>query len=98
MTMVTGRAADWRSAAACLNADPDLFFPMMTGRGLEQTEKAKAICARCPVRQQCLEFARAHDPIYGIWGGTTLDERQRIHRREQRAARAASRAAALLVR
>ncbi len=93
MTTVTGPATDWRSAGACLNADPDLFFPIsMTGRALEQIAKAKSICARCAVQRQCLEFARAHDPIYGIWGGTTPEDRQRTRRREQRAARAATRA------
>lgn len=94
MTTVTGRAINWRSAGACLNADPDLFFPIsMTGRAMEQIAKAKSICAQCAVRRQCLEFAVAHDPIYGIWGGTTPEDRQRMRRREQRAARAAARAA-----
>ena len=91
MTTVTGRATNWRSDGACRNADPDLFFPIsMTGRALEQIARAKSICARCPVRRQCLDFAQTHDPIYGIWGGTTPDDRQRARRREQRAARAAA--------
>jgi WhiB family redox-sensing transcriptional regulator len=94
MTTVTGRAAaDWRAAGACLHADPDLFFPVSTtGRVLEQIAKAKAVCVQCPVRQECLKFAQAHDPIHGIWGGTTPEDRQRARRREQRAARARARA------
>jgi WhiB family redox-sensing transcriptional regulator len=95
MTTATGRAADWRSAGACLHADPDLFFPIsMTGRAIEQITKAKAICADCDVRRQCLEFARAQDAIHGIWGGTTPEERQRIRRRERRAARVRAKTAA----
>jgi WhiB family transcriptional regulator, redox-sensing transcriptional regulator len=95
MTTVTGRAANWRSAGACLNADPDLFFPIsMTGRALEQIARAKAICAQCAVQRQCLQFAQEHDPIYGIWGGTTPEDRQRARRRQQRAARSAARASA----
>jgi WhiB family transcriptional regulator, redox-sensing transcriptional regulator len=101
MTIATGHATDWRSASswrsasACLHADPDLFFPISTtGRALEQIEKAKAVCARCPVLGQCLEFAQSHDPIYGIWGGTTLEDRQRVRRREQRRVRTRERAAA----
>jgi WhiB family redox-sensing transcriptional regulator len=95
MTTATGRANDWRSASACLHADPDLFFPIsMTGRAVEQTAKAKAICTGCAVRRQCLEYARAHGPFYGIWGGTTVEERQQARRREQRAARARARAKA----
>jgi len=90
---VTGRAAaDWREASACQRADPDLFFPIaMTGHGQEQIAKAKAICARCSVRQECLEFAQAHDPLHGIWGGTTPEDRQRARRRAQRAARTRTR-------
>lgn len=94
MTTATGHAADWRSGGACMNADPDLFFPIsMTGRALEQIAKAKAICAGCAVRGKCLEFAQDHDSMYGIWGGTTLQDRQRLRRREQRAARARARSA-----
>jgi WhiB family transcriptional regulator, redox-sensing transcriptional regulator len=82
-------AGNWRAAGACLRADPDLFFPISTaGRAVIQIAQAKAVCAHCPVRRQCLEFAQAHEPVYGIWGGTTFEERQRARRREQRAARA----------
>jgi WhiB family redox-sensing transcriptional regulator len=88
----TSRASDWRNAGACLHADPDLFFPI-TAAGPSRTEvvHAKAICSHCQVRRQCLEFAQVN-AVYGIWGGTTMEERQRIRRREQRAARALARA------
>ena len=66
----------WRSAAACRSADPDLFFPISaSGRALEQVAEAKAICARCPVRRQCLAFALRTRQAYGIWGGRTEEER-----------------------
>ena len=65
----TGSAANWRSAGACLSADPDLFFPISSaGPGERQIARAKMICAGCQVRQECLEFALAHDQVYGIWG------------------------------
>ena len=81
--------ATWRSAGACLNADPDLFFPIsMVGRAIEQIQRAKAICARCPVLTECREFARVHDAGYGIWGGATPEERRRERRRAQRQLRA----------
>lgn len=68
----------WRSAAACLSADPDLFFPISaSGRALEQVAEAKAICAPCPVRRQCLAFA-LRTKAHGIWGGMTDDERAAI--------------------
>jgi len=88
MTTAVG-LADWREAGACVNADPDLFFPIsMTGIAIEQIAYAKALCARCPVRDECLEFVGANDSGYGIWGGTTPEERQRRRRREQRQRRA----------
>jgi WhiB family transcriptional regulator, redox-sensing transcriptional regulator len=90
----TGSAANWRSASACLSADPDLFFPISTkGLGEKQIARAKRICAGCPVRRECLEFAQAHDLTHGIWGGTTPEDRQRERRRKRRAAAAAARRA-----
>jgi WhiB family redox-sensing transcriptional regulator len=54
MTMVL----NWRDQAACLDEDPELFFPVgSTGPALEQTERAKAVCADCPVRAACLDWA-----------------------------------------
>jgi WhiB family transcriptional regulator, redox-sensing transcriptional regulator len=76
MKTATGYA-DWRAAGACMHADPDLFFPISaTGRAFEQVAKAKAICAGCRVRQECLDFARKHDVMHGIWGGTTPEDRR----------------------
>jgi WhiB family transcriptional regulator, redox-sensing transcriptional regulator len=87
---LTGNAANWRAAAACLSADPDLFFPISaTGPAERQIARAKRICAGCAVRPQCLEFALAHDQAYGIWGGTTPEDRQRDRRRKRRRAAAA---------
>ena len=52
----TERAGNWRNAAACLHADPNLFFPVsMNGRAILQVADAKAICALCPVPGECLE-------------------------------------------
>jgi WhiB family redox-sensing transcriptional regulator len=87
-----GTATNWRSAGACLSADPDLFFPISsTGPAERQIERAKKICAGCSVRRECLEFALSHNQIYGIWGGTTAEDRQRERRRKRRAAAAARR-------
>lgn len=67
---------DWRERAACLTADPDLFFPISdSGTGVKQEEKAKAVCARCPVQSECLAFAQRTAETDGIWGGQTPRER-----------------------
>ncbi|MGH9060608.1 MAG: WhiB family transcriptional regulator, partial [Acidimicrobiales bacterium] len=46
--------------------------------------RAKAICARCPVRAECLAFALATDQRYGIWGGTSETDRVVIARGRRR--------------
>jgi WhiB family transcriptional regulator, redox-sensing transcriptional regulator len=87
---VTGNAAGWRAAAACLSADPDLFFPISaTGPAEKQIARAKRICAGCAVRRPCLEFALDQGQMYGIWGGTTPEDRRRDRRRRRRAVVAA---------
>ena len=87
----TGSAMNWRSAGACLSADPDLFFPISSaGPAERQIARAKLICAGCGVRSECLDFALSHDQVYGIWGGTTPEDRQRYRRRKRRAAAAAA--------
>jgi WhiB family redox-sensing transcriptional regulator len=85
----TGSATNWRSAGACRSADPDLFFPVSSvGPAERQIAQAKLICAACKVRQECLDFALAQNQLYGIWGGTTAEDRQRDRRRKRRAAAA----------
>jgi WhiB family transcriptional regulator, redox-sensing transcriptional regulator len=74
----------WWQLAACRSADPDLFFPISsTGRSLEETAEARAICARCPVRPQCLAFALRTRQVHGIWGGLTEQERHQAAKTSQ---------------
>lgn len=76
---------DWRDDAACRDEDPELFFPIgTTGIAHEQVNAAKRICARCPVQEECLEFALASNQDAGIWGGLTEDERRTLKRSRQR--------------
>ncbi len=76
---------DWRQAAACRGADVDIFFPVSE----DDAGAAKAICATCPVREPCLEFALEVRQLEGVWGGLTDTERRRLRRRRQAQARAA---------
>jgi WhiB family transcriptional regulator, redox-sensing transcriptional regulator len=78
-------ATNWRAASACLNADPDLFFPIAVGTAVsKQVTRALRICDGCPVRQQCLDFAMQSGEKDGIWGGTTPEERIRARRTRNR--------------
>ena len=77
------------SAAACGQADPELFFPIgSAGAGAAEIQRAKAICAGCPVRHPCLTYALATSQEFGIWGGRDENERRLLHRqwRESRIA------------
>ena len=48
-----------------------------------QVAEAKQVCAGCPVKTACLEFAIATNQPYGIWGGANASERRSIRRRRQ---------------
>ncbi|SFF95610.1 WhiB family transcriptional regulator [Blastococcus tunisiensis] len=64
----------WRVDALCAETDPEAFFPEKGG----STREAKRVCAGCPVRAECLEFALAGDERFGIWGGLSERERRRV--------------------
>jgi WhiB family redox-sensing transcriptional regulator len=76
---------DWRHDAVCREADPELFFPVgSTGPALLQIEEAKAVCRRCPVMGQCLQWALESRQETGVWGGMSEDERRAMRRRAAR--------------
>ena len=60
-----------RKAACSAVTEPDLFFDDSTA------DVARGVCAACPVIEQCLAHALLHEG-YGVWGGTTAAERDRI--------------------
>ena len=65
---------DWRDRAACLDVDPELFFPIgNTGPALAQIDEAKAVCRTCPVVDTCLKWAIETGQDSGVWGGLTRE-------------------------
>ena len=69
---------DWRDLAACRDADPRLFDFDPETDSESSAEPAKRICADCPVRDDCLDYALclpAEDDSVGILGGLTPAER-----------------------
>ena len=79
-------AMDWRHRSACLDEDPELFFPIgNTGPAILQIEEAKQVCRRCDVREQCLAWALEAGQDHGVWGGLSEDERRALKRRNARA-------------
>ncbi len=72
----------WLRDAACLNEDAELFFPLAeTGPANErQIAQAKAVCAGCPVKTDCLRFALDNGLDEGVFGGLTPEERRKLVR------------------
>ena len=64
----------------CRETDPEAWFPEQGGGHGAELKKVKAICARCPAKLQCLNYALAANEQYGIWGGLTTSERKRLRR------------------
>jgi WhiB family redox-sensing transcriptional regulator len=81
-----GEVTDWRDMAACLEADPELFFPVgnTTQQAMRDIEEAKAICVGCHVSSVCLEWALETGQDHGIWGGLTEEERRTLQRKSRR--------------
>lgn len=59
-------------------ADADLFIgPDVDETDSERQEReasAKALCRRCPALTECLAYAVATAPRYGVWAALTADE------------------------
>jgi WhiB family redox-sensing transcriptional regulator len=80
------QAPAWMRDALCAEVDPELFFPEKGG----STREAKAVCGRCPVAAECLDYALSYEAgehdtkrsyPSGIYGG--LSERERRALRKQ---------------
>ena len=71
----------WMLEARCRGTDPEEFFPT----GGSGVEAAKRVCAECPVRSECLEYALLNRIEPGVWGGASSRERRRILRKRRKA-------------
>ena len=69
----------WREGGICFDRSDVSFFPSPDDR--PGIIRAKALCASCPVVDDCLAFALETNQIDGIWGGTTPAERVKFRRR-----------------
>ena len=69
----------WMADGLCRDKPPAVFFPS-DGVGVD---RARKICASCPVRELCLEYALDNRIDHGVWGGTSERERRRILKRRR---------------
>ena len=81
MADVSNHIIEWHDSATCRGEAGRDFYPPFGGERKRKRERvtreqrAKAVCAACPVHAQCLEQAIASGERYGVWGGLTFDER-----------------------
>ncbi|WP_351234802.1 WhiB family transcriptional regulator [Streptomyces sp. NPDC002133] len=73
---MAGASAHWRMEAACRAADSEELFAEAA-----KQNRAKAVCAGCPVRIACLAEALDNRIEFGVWGGMTERERRALLRR-----------------
>jgi WhiB family redox-sensing transcriptional regulator len=69
----------WMGKGKCRELPPETFFPS-DGVGVEL---ARRICADCPVKAPCLDYALYNRIEHGVWGGASERERRRIARRRR---------------
>ena len=72
----------WQVKAACRGPQSSAFFPPSHFERKDEKEdretRAKGICAKCPVRPECLEYALRIKEPHGIWGGLNEVERKQL--------------------
>lgn len=73
----------WMDMARCVEVDPELFFPELDS--IWRVAQAKKICAKCPVKVECLDYALVNKFKEGIWGGLSPTERHRLMMRKKEA-------------
>lgn len=77
--------ADWMRDGLCAQTDPALFFPEgRAGAITSQTKQAKSICNRCPVKDECRQWALETGEQNGVWGGVSEAELRSQARRGRR--------------
>lgn len=70
----------WVDRAACRGISARVFFIQGRGSNGDDYREARAICARCPVRSECLDLALRQHEHQGVWGGLTTHERRAVRR------------------
>jgi WhiB family redox-sensing transcriptional regulator len=65
----------------CATTDPEMYFPPKGMQASIEIRMAKALCDTCPVKTECLTYALEANEPYGIWGGLTTNERDRLKRK-----------------
>jgi WhiB family transcriptional regulator, redox-sensing transcriptional regulator len=70
---------EWLAAGSCRDLPADFFFPH-DGVGVEAAQR---ICANCPVKDPCLEYALTNRISQGVWGGASERQRRKLNRQRK---------------
>ena len=73
----------WMDDALCTEVGGEVWFPEKGDHG--EAARAKAICNRCDVTTQCLDYALRNHEKHGIFGGLSPDQRRRLNTRRRAA-------------
>jgi WhiB family redox-sensing transcriptional regulator len=74
---------DWYDQANCRTAPKTVFYPkgksgprkLSAQADHEQRHAIATYCNPCPVKAECLAYAMDRPEVFGVWGGTTPQER-----------------------
>jgi WhiB family redox-sensing transcriptional regulator len=89
LPLVRQEVWEWQYEGACVGLDSAVFFSPDAERGAAKRNReagAKAVCAGCPVIEQCRQHALTVREPYGVLGGMTMDERQAWYDAERESA------------
>jgi WhiB family redox-sensing transcriptional regulator len=76
--IITASPGAWQGQGLCIDLSDTAFF--LDGDDYAGLKKAKAVCAQCPVKDECLDFAIESNQSLGVWGGASPNERRQIRR------------------
>ena len=62
----------------CRESDPDLWFAEWGEDQSINYRYAVNQCGKCPLMRECADYAIRNDEVYGIWGGLTPKDRQKM--------------------
>lgn len=79
LALEDGSPLEWQKDALCNQTDPEAFFPDREDGG----KMAKKVCAGCPVKQDCFDYAVSNNEEFGIWGGVDFSTRKYTRRIKQ---------------
>lgn len=71
---------EWTATPSCSTTDPEMWFADEETSVYPDIKLLQRVCAECPVRQQCFDYALSVN-VEGYWAGTTPRIREKMRAR-----------------